>query len=996
MKRAYITLTLVAALIGLLSSFVGPIAFIQEQKLLIPKPYTVGFSEEEVNLLQQHILEELALHSAYTLVTPEQFEDFATTRDIEIQRSPNGTISIAEYARVADIFGVGRVMSPLVTKSSNGRVQASLTLRDSSQNLVVMTLRADAISLEDFIAGKLLAVDGWDAYNRSLNLDTELPLARQIPNPGTGLSFFAILVIAFYLLHILAASFFIRVNLFTTSPLDAIRESLTQPALGWRARRRKILNPPAQPGLGEAARWTSDQGLRFHPERSGQQAFEGPAQIRLPRFRNPDWIVEFLLSFGILLFAFAWVYADNANLDYVKRFIAETGGIQLAENVDLARQEALLRFLPLLIINFLAYIFIRCLPRLLPRVWANRHLIKGEDDSHSKGWKAFWQRRIAPFLQNLLRAFRLPRPDHTQLEAWLVKVSRSYSRDVAGVRSLWVWVCSYRLPLTLLSAALFALAMPSQAAVAGIPILGWIALVPLFLVIKTCSFTETVFYLTVFGALESLLVNYWHSTYGLIALPFVTIISAFQFFVFGIVMGIIRNLIYSPRVLGRHDWILWPLSWVLFDYLRSLGYAGYPWGFLGVSQYSLLPVIQISELFGIWGVTFLLVLANSVISHVALPYPTMRTPWNNKMRIPFTARRRFPAILSFVMIAAALIFGYLRLSQVESSLYSGPTVALVQPNTDPRKAAPSETMEVLMRLTRETLEENPQVSMVLWPEGALPYDLSRRSPQFYPSAVNELIEFLDEKQVTLLTGTNNRREVSELPAEQARRFHASTPVLEAVGYDGAAERLPNFNSVLLMNPGAPLDEYYEKIRLVPFTEHFPFKEEFPWLYGLLDQFNISDWSEGWVYHLFSTPTGLVATPICFEDVFPDHVRRFVQGGAAVLAVHSNDYWSLTPVEAQQHTAHALFRSVENRRPMIRSTASGLTVFISPSGRIVGETLPYYEEGVLVNRIPMISSPPTLYTLWGDWFPLGCGAIFILICLWVLAFRTNELLFGRRS
>ena len=100
------------------------------------------------------------------------------------------------------------------------------------------------------------------------------------------------------------------------------------------------------------------------------------------------------------------------------------------------------------------------------------------------------------------------------------------------------------------------------------------------------------------------------------------------------------------------------------------------------------------------------------------------------------------------------------------------------------------------------------------------------------------------------------------------------------------------------------------------------------------------------------------------------VREFVLGGADVILNLSNDYWSLTEVEAKQHYIGSLFRAVENRRPLLRSTASGYTAYVDSTGRQV-DGLPLYEEGYLVVDVDLESNGLSVYTRFGDWFPLAC-------------------------
>jgi apolipoprotein N-acyltransferase len=190
-----------------------------------------------------------------------------------------------------------------------------------------------------------------------------------------------------------------------------------------------------------------------------------------------------------------------------------------------------------------------------------------------------------------------------------------------------------------------------------------------------------------------------------------------------------------------------------------------------------------------------------------------------------------------------------------------------------------------------------------------------------------------------------------------------------------------------MSPDGEPVRFYHKIHLVPFTESFPYKDEYPWLADLLDKFDTSNWLEGDERTIFDHPVARFFTPICFEDIFPDDVRRFVLNDADVIVNISNDYWSLTPVEGKQHAVHAMFRAVENRRPMVRATASGLTTYITPAGRMARDFPDYYTAGYLMVDIPIRETGLTIYTRFGDWFAKLCligsgAAAVVLLALWL--------------
>jgi len=194
--------------------------------------------------------------------------------------------------------------------------------------------------------------------------------------------------------------------------------------------------------------------------------------------------------------------------------------------------------------------------------------------------------------------------------------------------------------------------------------------------------------------------------------------------------------------------------------------------------------------------------------------------------------------------------------------------------------------------------------------------------------------------------------------------------------DGVQERL-DYNGSVLFSPEGRRVETYHKIHLVPFTEYFPYKRQLPWLYELLQSFDAYLWEPGDRRVVFRHPKVSFSTPICFEDVFPDDVRRFVASGAEVILNLSNDFWSLTETEAMQHAANAIFRAVENDRPLVRASASGLTCLVDPSGSIKARS-PFFERSFLVVDVPLRPPHATPYSRWGDWFP--CALAIALLAL----------------
>ncbi len=603
-------------------------------------------------------------------------------------------------------------------------------------------------------------------------------------------------------------------------------------------------------------------------------------------FRAP----EVLLSLGTVIFLFSYIYATNANMDYVQRFMASHGNLRLAPNSTQERLGACLRFVPLLALDTAWYLYFRLRRRVLAR------------------------------------------------------------RALGGGRPVRTWA----LPLAILSGILYALAFPSFMRTAGLPALGYVCLVPLFLCLAEVPVSWGVLYGTLAGVLQTMITNYWLGTFNLLTLQFVSVITALEYVPF---MAVTLVIFHRSRGAG---FIVFPVAWTLFDWLRSMGFLGYPWGMLGTSQYSVIPVIQISSLTGVWGVTFLLVLCNSVLAW-----------YGDRVLSGGRALSVRPPLASAIWLAAALAFtlgwaGWNAAVEAGSSSRGSRSVrlALIQQNDDPRKSDYRLVFDTLRSLTDRALEAKPD--LVVWSETAFVPNIrrwSREDPAVFPFAalVRDFLAYQKGTGRWLLTGNDDYSLVTQ---------------------DGREERL-DYNGSVLFSPQGSRVETYHKIHLVPFTEYFPFKKQLPGIYRLLMSFDAYLWEPGDRRVVFRHPLFSFSTPICFEDVFPDDVRRFVRAGAEVILNLSNDYWSLTETEGMQHAANAVFRAVENGRPIARAAASGLTCMVDPHGRITAR-IPFYTESILIVDVPLSSARQTLYTRWGDWFPVSLAALFLLLSAWSLA------------
>ncbi|MDA3811781.1 MAG: apolipoprotein N-acyltransferase [Spirochaetaceae bacterium] len=504
----------------------------------------------------------------------------------------------------------------------------------------------------------------------------------------------------------------------------------------------------------------------------------------------------------------------------------------------------------------------------------------------------------------------------------------------------------YALFFTILSAILYSLSFPNQLTLKGLPVFAFFALVPLFLVLINTGFFRGFFYGCTFGILQAILINFWQGTYSYIGLQLVTIGLLFEYIIFMVILNLF------VKFSGKWNLLIIPLVWCLFEYMRSIGYIGYPWGLIGTSLFSFTSFIQLASVTGIWGISLLLLYFNSALA------------WIIDSRI-HKKNSIFPKII-FGLTVLNIIGGFIRIEWInrsENKAVRDRTVIVVQQNRDPRKHSYEQSLDFAIEVTDMALEELGYTpDLVLWPEGAFKPDIrwymdESRKNHNNGKLVTRLVEYTKSINTYIATGTQDHIYLTEENKEIRR----------------------NFNSSALLNPDGSINEIYHKIKLVPFTEHFPYKKQLPRVWEFLQVFDTSNWLAGEKRKIMDANGLGIFTPICFEDAFPDFIRKFVLDGGDLIANISNDYWSLSPVEGMQHGINGLFRSVENRRPMVRSTCSGYTVYADSTGKIIDDVKEFYEKGYIIASIPERERPLTIYTRYGDWLP---RLILILLILFL--------------
>ena len=505
--------------------------------------------------------------------------------------------------------------------------------------------------------------------------------------------------------------------------------------------------------------------------------------------------------------------------------------------------------------------------------------------------------------------------------------------------------------LTALASIFFAASFPNLLIKNGIPLLAWIAFVPVFILIQRVTLPAAIFWGLLYGYAAYGLFNYWLTAFHPLAGHIVGLIyMAYLALVFFL-------LKLAETLFPKRAYIVQWVIWLAYEYAKTLGFLGYSYGIIGYSQWRQLPLIQIASVCGVWGVSALLVFVSAWLA-AALRGWRFSSGIKGLARelSAFFFREKIPLFVWAALLCAALAFGFVTMKNYDSLPKA--RLALIQHNTDPWKGGIDEyrrNLDALRRLSNEALAAEPKPDMVVWSETAfVPRIYWHSTYRDDPSSwvlVKELLDYLGGQEVPFLIGNDD-----------ARKEPAKNPnPKEAYRVD--------YNSAMLFEKGKII-ETYQKMRLVPFTEHFPYKKQFPWLYQLLTEADTHFWEKGGKAVVFSGPGFTFSSPICFEDTFGCLSRNFVKNGADVIINMSNDAWSASLPAQNQHLATAVFRSVENRRSMARATASGQTCGIDPSGRVIA-LAPSFKEAWITVEVP-IEKGYTVYTRLGDYL----GVVFL--------------------
>ncbi len=432
--------------------------------------------------------------------------------------------------------------------------------------------------------------------------------------------------------------------------------------------------------------------------------------------------------------------------------------------------------------------------------------------------------------------------------------------------------------------------------------------------------------------------------YGNLSYPISFLIYIIFVFYLSLFWGFF-SLVFSKihRSFPRLIFFLTPFLWISFEYILTHLLTGFPWELLGYSQFKNLALSQMASVTGVYGISGVIVLLQSMFLY----------------SIRYRRKAPFFITLAFVFFLHGLGFWALKKEPSKANSFKG---SVIQGNVSSdiywHKISIEEVKSLFERhinLTNRAHAEGAQ--LIIWPEFTVPLCFSCNEV-LYQDFKERLFQFVQEKDTSILLGTN-----------------------EIVVTDSHTRY---YNTALCLSPDLSITQYY-KMHLVPFGEYTPYKKIFFFIEKMTHA--IGDITPGEKFSLHNFKNSKFGSPICYEIIFPNQVRKFVKKGSNFLVTITNDGWYGKSSAPYQHFSMAVLRAIENRRYLLRAATTGVSGIIDPFGRILSQTEMMTETYLTGEIVP--SRKLTIYTKYGDFIPFFSLTFSGLFLILTMIKRTHE-------
>lgn len=468
--------------------------------------------------------------------------------------------------------------------------------------------------------------------------------------------------------------------------------------------------------------------------------------------------------------------------------------------------------------------------------------------------------------------------------------------------------------------------------------LAWIAFVPFIYCIYKSNIKYSIIYGFITGIIFSLISFNWMflflltNTNSMKASLIVSVLFWLYQSIYFVIWSILFNVVKKNNEITVSVFI--SSLWVFLEYIKNYFLGGFPINLLGYSQSSFTTIIQIVDVFGVYFISFIIILINIFIFY-----------WLKEQNKKYL-------IISILIILFLLIYGHMRINQFsEINSENKIKIGVVQPNIEQyKKWDEKRKQEISDKLLLYSQKfKNSDIDILLYPETVLPGKL-----------------LLEESMKLLAKGISSFAEITLIGG----KFY---------------ERSKVYNAIFIMDNNGHIIGKYKKKHLVLFGEYVPFKN---FLVDLLKKINLSDnFNKEENIEIYKFEKYGLGINICSENYYPYLSREFVLKGATLLTTHSNDAWCDGLSYPYQHFVLNIFRAVENRKYLIVASNTGISGVISPTGKIIKQTK--NQEQVCFEETVYTNNYITINDKIGDLFVWLC--IIYVVCL-LLIYE----IFGKRK
>ncbi len=478
----------------------------------------------------------------------------------------------------------------------------------------------------------------------------------------------------------------------------------------------------------------------------------------------------------------------------------------------------------------------------------------------------------------------------------------------------------------------------------------WVAFVPVIIFSYNRSYFAIIIYSFLFSFIFFILTLYWIYGFWLPA-PFLMFPIYAMYYSFAFLSASV-----IAKKFPRLRFFAFPVSWLSMELLRSTGFHGFQWNILAHSQWNNPLMIQSSDIFGPWGISFLILIVNSAFAEIVISVL-------KEGKIFFALKKnRCLIIFTMFLFGLNLIYGIVS-KNIYSTIIKNSSVervALLQPNSGSREPWWSKRWEnygIFWRLHAEAMLKNPE--FIIWSETMVKnyiwYYLKKFSPE------DEVYKF-------------NIRFV-KMPKEFGVPILLTSP--------DTYDEISNYNTADYIDPEKEVIQRNEKIHLVPFGEWMPGYDSIPIVKKLMEIEGAGSFVPSKEFNVIQGQKSRFRVLICYEDMFSELAKKFISKGLNYFINDTNDGWAYKlgfKHPMYQHLAGAVLTAISVRRPIARAANTGITGIILPDGGFEGN-VGTYTRGFFVGDVPLIDEKiVTFYVKIGFIFPYLIFLFYVIIYL----------------